>query len=277
MDDSKTCSPPRYPADVSNHGGRRSAGLSGPCPLCYGGDRCTNGTSDGINVRLRRPEVFNSPPGFRSCATHASSSTTYSCALALATVSPMSPRTLELTHIFRLNENLVAAASRFSNGIAVACTLAVLIAAQRASSLASAAELSYGLCLVIVGVWALVSYWTESAQKSRNGESDFYKRTVKMVYKGSDQKNDRPAEKDGSDGGISGTATAAWKNPATPTSEIASMAPLASFASSMSSLSPASTVAARHPARRQGHRLRHKENFHARRCHPFNRQIARAW
>ena len=106
------------------------------------------------------------------------------CAMALATISPMSTRTLELTHIFRLNENLVAAAARFSNSVAAVCALAVLLAAQRAATVSSVAELSYGLGMIALGVWLLMSYWSEGARKARGGESDFYRRTTKMVYKG---------------------------------------------------------------------------------------------
>lgn len=144
------------------------------------------------------------------------------CALALATVSPMSYRTLELAHVFRLNENLVAAASRYSVGISVACTGAILLAARRAATTASVAELSYGMGMIALCLWLVMSFWSESAQKARAGGegSDFYKRTIKMVYKGtgtgtgtaggnpmpSDGRNDGPPSSP-----PSGTATAAYR------------------------------------------------------------------
>ena len=184
-----------------------------------------------------------------------------SCALALATVSPMSPRTLQLTHIFRLNENLVAAACRFPNGAAVACTLAVLYAAQRASSLASAAELSYGLALVTIGLFVLVSYWTEGAQKARGAENDFYRRTIKMVYRGNATGDSNDAvERGRSDGGISGSATAAWRP--VPTSSGPTDVP---------------ESLARRPWRPA--RSRPSQNGILHPCHsrPFSRPVARAW
>jgi hypothetical protein len=182
-----------------------------------------------------------------------------SCALALATVAPMSPRTLELTHIFRLNENLVAAACRFSNGVAIACTLAVLYAALRASSLASAAELSYGLCLATIGILVLLSYWTDGAQKARGAKGDFYARTIKMVYRGNapgDSNN--TVEQGGNDGGVSGTATAACRP-----------APV----SNVSMEVPASLVP------RPSSRLRLAQNLNLlpRVSRPFSRPVARAW
>ncbi len=150
------------------------------------------------------------------------------CALALATVSPMSYRTLELTHVFRLNENLVAAASRYSVGISVACTGAILLAARRAATTASVAELSYGMGMIALCLWLVMSFWSESAQKARAGGEggDFYKRTIKMVYKGAGAgagtAGGNPMASDGRDDGPpssppSGTATAAYRRGEVPT------------------------------------------------------------
>jgi hypothetical protein len=173
----------------------------------------------------------------------------------------MSPRTLELTHIFRLNENLVAAACRFSNGVAVACTLAVLYAAQRASYLASAGELSYGLCLAAIGLLVLVSYWNNSAQKARGGKGDFYSRTIKMVYRGNAPgDSNSTVEEGGSDGGISGTATAACRP--MPTSTTPMGVP--------TSLAP-------RPCRPARLRLAQNVNLLPRLSRPFSRPVARAW
>ena len=174
----------------------------------------------------------------------------------------MSPRTLELTHIFRLNENLVAAACRFSNRVAIACTLAVLYAAQRASSLASTAELSYGLCLATIGLFVLVSYWTDDAQKARGGKGDFYSRTIKMVYRGNARGGDttNTVEEGGSDGGVSGTATAACRP--VPTSTVSMEVP--------ASLAP-------RPCRPARLRLAQNLNLLPRLSRPFSHPVARAW
>jgi hypothetical protein len=135
------------------------------------------------------------------------------CALALATVAPMSYRTLELTHVFRLNENLVAAASRYSVGVSVACTAAILLAAGRAATTASVAELSYGLAMVALCLWLVMSFWSERAQKARGSEGDFYRRTIKMVYKGTGVDKARSQVNDGlDDGPSSGTAAAAYRS-----------------------------------------------------------------
>ena len=132
------------------------------------------------------------------------------CAMALATVSPMSFRTLDLTHVFRLNENLVAAASRYSIGVSVVCTAAVLFSAWRAATTASIAELSYGLAMTALGVWLLASFWSEGAQKARGGKGDFYRRTIKMVYKG---KTDRVTETVGNGGPASSSSSSSGTLP----------------------------------------------------------------
>ncbi len=109
-------------------------------------------------------------------------------ALALATISPMTPRSLELTHVFRLNENLVAATTRYSMYIASACALVFVLATQQALHDMSIIPLASALGLTALFIWLVGTYSSSDGAS----ESDFYARTVKMVYKGPTREDKRP-------------------------------------------------------------------------------------
>lgn len=108
-------------------------------------------------------------------------------ALVLSTVSPMASRSLELTHIFRLNENLVAATSRYSMYIATACASVFLLATQQALRDNSITPLASAMGLTAVFIWFLATYSSNGGTSS--SESNFYARTVKMVYKGPNRRS----------------------------------------------------------------------------------------
>lgn len=109
-------------------------------------------------------------------------------ALALSTVSPMTSRSLELTHIFRLNENVVAAATRYSMYIAMACAPVFVLATHQALRDNSIIPLASALGLTAVFIWLIGAY----SSIDGTSESDFYARTVKMVYKGPATGGTRP-------------------------------------------------------------------------------------
>lgn len=111
-------------------------------------------------------------------------STSALAALALATVSPLSSRSLELAHIFRLNENLVAATSRYSTSIAAACAAVIVFAAHQAFHTSTCIPLASVIGMTALFMWLLSLYWAVEGLPSASSESEFYARTVKMVYKG---------------------------------------------------------------------------------------------
>ena len=91
-------------------------------------------------------------------------------ALALSTVSPMTSRSLELTHIFRLNENVVAAATRYSMYIAMACAPVFVLATHQALRDNSIIPLASALGLAAVFIWLIGAY----SSIDGTSESDFY-------------------------------------------------------------------------------------------------------
>ena len=104
------------------------------------------------------------------------------CALALATISPLSSTSLEMTHIFRLNENLVAAITRYSSYVSASCACLLLVGAAYAQATQSNVPMLSSIAAVAIGIWFMVAYWSKETTNPQ--EPDFYKRTVKMVYRG---------------------------------------------------------------------------------------------
>lgn len=98
--------------------------------------------------------------------------------MALATGSPLPSRSLELAHLFRLNENLVAATTRYSFRVALPIACGLVFAANQASLLSLAVALAAAPC--IVWLFSILHVMDEGS----TAESDFYKRTTRMVYKG---------------------------------------------------------------------------------------------
>jgi hypothetical protein len=107
------------------------------------------------------------------------------CALALATVSPLSSTSLEMTHVFRLNENLVAAMTRYSTYVSASCACLLLLGAGYAQATQSNVPMLSSIAAVAILIWFMTAYW--SIDKTNSQEPDFYKRTVKMVYRGPSQ------------------------------------------------------------------------------------------
>lgn len=100
-------------------------------------------------------------------------------AMALATASPLSSRCLELAHLFRLNENVVAATTRYSFRIAIPIACGVLFVAHQNSLQTLSVALALAPCIL----WFLFMLHSTDDGGS-TAESDFYKRTIRMVYKG---------------------------------------------------------------------------------------------
>ena len=93
-------------------------------------------------------------------------------------MAPLSTHTLALSHIFRLNENLVAAISRQSNVLSISLSGAMLLASRQALITSSLTP----LIAVLLGTAAIIGslVWYLSSDKPKSLEE----RTVKMVYQG---------------------------------------------------------------------------------------------